>query len=335
MKGRKNILFTFDYELFLGKRSGTVDNSLIYPTQKIIEALNPYNARGIFFIDTTYLTRLKEQNTPDTNSDYRKISEQIQNLIGMGHYVFPHIHAHWINAKHDSAANQWDLSDLSNYRFHSLSLQEKERLFDTSMKLLNEIIESVDPLYQINAYRAGGWSIQPFDDYLPFFVKHGLKNDFSVLPGFKCFSKAQHFDFTGAPLKPIYKFSQDVLKEDQSGEMTEYSISKIAVSKLDSLLNRVILKVQPRRNRSFGNGISVEYACDNEQIEPEYEMASLDTLTFVKLPLYYEYLSGNNYLQFISHPKMMSLSSLSNLNKFLKWVFSHYEVETDFKKMSF
>ena len=51
---KKNILLTFDYELFLGSRSGTVDNCLIIPTSKILEVLKRHGAKAVFFIDTSY-----------------------------------------------------------------------------------------------------------------------------------------------------------------------------------------------------------------------------------------------------------------------------------------
>ena len=55
---KKEVLLTFDYELFLGSNSGTVENCLIKPTNKIIPILEKYNLKSIFFIDLTYLCRL-------------------------------------------------------------------------------------------------------------------------------------------------------------------------------------------------------------------------------------------------------------------------------------
>ena len=60
MKIEKTLLFTFDYELFLGKRSGNVLDSVITPTQEVLNILNEYSIRAIFFVDTTWLIKLKE-----------------------------------------------------------------------------------------------------------------------------------------------------------------------------------------------------------------------------------------------------------------------------------
>ena len=90
---------------------------------------------------------------------------QIQKIIAEGHYVFPHIHPHWLDAVPHQQKGQWSLTDYSKYRFHNISKQQQEELFDKSVKLLYEIILPVSPTYKINAYRAGGWSIQPFSDF--------------------------------------------------------------------------------------------------------------------------------------------------------------------------
>ena len=53
MKKEKHLLFTFDYELFLGERSGNVLDSVINPTQDILNLLEEYNIKAIFFVDTS------------------------------------------------------------------------------------------------------------------------------------------------------------------------------------------------------------------------------------------------------------------------------------------
>jgi len=63
MKKEKTLLFTFDYELFLGERSGDVIESVITPTQDVLNILDEYKIKAIFFVDTTWLIKLKELST--------------------------------------------------------------------------------------------------------------------------------------------------------------------------------------------------------------------------------------------------------------------------------
>ena len=221
MGAQKFLLNTFDYELFLGERSGTVENCLIIPTEKILRLLNKNHITGVFFIDTTYLIRLKD--TADkfmpAKNDYNKIVLQIRTMIKSGHYVFPHIHPHWLDAVYNEIENQWDLSNISKYRFHNISIQERELLFETSLNILHEIIHESKPDYKIDSYRAGGWTIQPFEDYKPFFLQYNIKFDFSVLPGFSEITTAQHFDFRKIPGKNIYRFENDIINEEEKLKM--------------------------------------------------------------------------------------------------------------------
>ena len=78
MKKVKTLLFTFDYELFLGKRSGNVIESVIEPTQEVLNILSEFSCKAIFFVDTTWLIKLKElsQQYPSCKNKYQLVSSQ-------------------------------------------------------------------------------------------------------------------------------------------------------------------------------------------------------------------------------------------------------------------
>ena len=200
MKDKKKIIFSFDYELFLGRKSGTAEECLIAPTEKIHQILNSYEIKGIFFIDTAYLLFLKEVSLRDplAERDLGLIFSQLRELVKGGHYIFPHLHPHWMDALYLPNTREWELNNLSKYRFHSLDFGQRQQLFNASVGIINEIASPVNSGYLINAYRAGGWSIEPFDDFRPFFDKFGIKYDFSVLPGLSELSENIQMLFTTA-----------------------------------------------------------------------------------------------------------------------------------------
>ncbi|HMT30090.1 MAG TPA: hypothetical protein PKD91_12500, partial [Bacteroidia bacterium] len=195
---QKQLLITFDYELYLGNRSGTVDDCMIDPTNKLVEVMEPFGIHAVFFVDTTYMLRLKAQSvlTEACKKDFEKIASQLRMLVQKGHYVFPHIHPHWLDAEYLEDKNQWRLNNISKYRFHNISEAERTKVFDGSVELLNEIFHSEFPNYKVDGYRAGGWGIQPFEDFLPYFLKNGIKHEFSVLGGIYQYTDAQQFDFS-------------------------------------------------------------------------------------------------------------------------------------------
>lgn len=332
---KKNILFTFDYELFLGQRSGSVSKCCIEPTDQLIRVFEAYEIQhAIFFVDTTHLLRLKEIENKAARQDFNSICSQLQTLVKKGHYVFPHLHPHWLDAVYLPEINQWSLTDDTRYRFSKLSETERLQLFTRSVDLLKECILPVAPDYTIDAYRAGGWCIQPFTDFIPSFEKNAIHADFSVLRNAVNSSEKQYFDFSSTPVKDVYSFSSDPLKED-AGPYREYVISVLEISRRNQWLNRLLLKLLWRLNyRSIGDGVGAAASGKKEVTENKItEMVSIELLTGVRLPQYLEHITQNDYMHFISHPKMLSPYNISIFKKFLTTFTRQHSIETDFRKM--
>ena len=341
-KAQRSILFTFDYELFLGSRSGSVSKCLIEPTGLLLDLFEKYKIKGsIFFVDTTYLLRLKSEPNTAAKADYVKIVDQLKLICEKGHFIFPHIHPHWADAKYVEGANYWSLTDFSKYRFHHVFPELREELFSQSVNLLKEIVDTCSVKFPVNAYRAGGWSLQPFEDFKPSFEKHHISHEFSVVPGFKNLSDAQYFDFSECPDKVIYKFDSDPTKEAENGVYTEYTISTIEISKKLYWRNKVWLKyLWKTGQRSMGDGVSLvikdkELSKGRKEMlgSANREMISIELLNLMKLREYKIFLEKNSYMHFISHPKMISLHNLKTFERFLKYAISKYILMTDFNQL--
>lgn len=340
----KNLLLTFDYELYLGSLSGTVENCLLKPTREIIRILDEQNVKNaIFFVDTTYLIRLAAQ--PQCSGDLEKITEQLTELIRKGHYVFPHLHPHWEDAVFDEQRHQWLLSDLSKYRFHNINRERQEFYFEQSIAFIRDLQQRAGRSYAIDAYRAGGWCLQPFDAFAPFFKKYGIRYDFSVLKGFRKVTRDVFYDYTKVPLKPSYHFKESIDAEDKNGEFTELSISSLDFSGQNLFLNKLFNKyLWVTKKRSMGDGISItqtEEAFIREVETQErksdmqnIEMASIELLTLYKMRLYKQQLEENDYLHIISHPKMLSLHNISMFRQFLSHAKTNYQLNTDYKTIA-
>lgn len=341
---KKYLLITFDYELFLGPRSGSIKECLIEPTEKLLAVLNKKNIHAIFFVDTTYLIKLKEfsHNYVACKNDFTVIIEQLKRLVKDGHYIFPHIHPHWLDAKYLEQEHQFSLDDTTHYRFNKLTQEEKEKIFSESFELLLGIAREVKQDYRIEGFRAGGWSLQPFSDYKPYFIKYDIQYDFSVLTGMYQFSDAQFFDFSAAPRKPVYRFSGEVTTEDNYGQFLEMGSSVIEIpfylSVLHRLHNRFLVKL--KKDHSYGRGIGQQskplkgFKPENTQgystTKKLHEAASLESLSIAKMPAYLNYFRNHQYLCFVSHPKMLSNHNLKMLDYFLEKAYNEHDIETDF-----
>ena len=340
MKPSKKLLLTFDYELFLGSKSGSVQNCLIKPTNSLLSILESHQIKNaIFFVDTTYLVKLNDQPHLACKNDFLEIKNQLCLLVEKGHYVFPHIHPHWLDAVYKEDTNEWSLTNYSKYRFHHATSEEKIDLFSNSFKILNEVFDHYDSIFSEIGYRAGGWSIQPFSDFKLLFEKHNIGHEFSVIKNFKNLSEAQYFDFTYCPTKEFYAFDDDPCTENKQGNFCEYTISTMPISKYIYWLSKIWNKYLYKTGQiNFGDGKSVvsnntaiTHSNKNDLDSNKNEMISIELLSEIKLNNYKRFLSNNHYMQFISHPKMISKHHLKVFDRFLKYASESFTLETDFK----
>jgi hypothetical protein len=343
-KAQKDILLTFDYELFLGARSGTVDNCMIRPTNQVIHLLEKQGIKkALFFVDTIYLMRLAGRSEEPARKDYARIVEQLCFLLKKGHLIFPHIHPHWLDADYESSTNQWELRSVDKYRFHNIDEKTRNELFEFSITLIRRIQEEAQVFYDIAGYRAGGWCLQPFSDFSPLFKKHGIRYDFSVLKNFKNLSPDVFYNYTKMPRKAIYRFNDFVETEDLNGPFKEYSISYIEIR--HKLLHRLFSKYLAVRGISnLGDGVSVKKT--EEQIMKDIdegltsdasghmEMVSVELLKTTKLNAYKKLIHYNTYTHFISHPKMLSSHNLKSFDELLTHIQKSYHIQTDYELMS-
>ena len=90
------IHLSFDYELFFGSDTGTVDNCMIKPTAQLMDLAKKHNVPLIFFVDAGYLFHLKNHFNHDAcKLDFDKISTQLKQLSEAGHEIALHVHPHW------------------------------------------------------------------------------------------------------------------------------------------------------------------------------------------------------------------------------------------------
>ncbi len=337
-KVTKNILLTFDYELSLGYRSGTVANCMIRPTDLIIELLSKYELKGIFFIDTTSIMRMLDESEkyPELKVDIEQIKTQLIRLHTEGHYVYHHIHPHWLDAVYLPEEKQWDLSNQDRFSVDALSNEETLELISKSKDILEDWICPTDKNYKSEGYRAGGLFIQPFSKFTAAFKKNEIKYDFSVLRGAQCSLSGASYDFSNAPKSPIYSFEDDVIRESRNGEFTEISIKLIENKGIHKILNSIWFRLF-YKNDAFADGKSNNVVIENKDKQSFWsKFSNVETLSFelanpIKIRLYKQYIQRNTFTHFISHPKLIGPTNLEAMDELLKKLKSRYIIQSDFK----
>jgi len=333
----KKLLLTFDYELFLGKLSGRPEDCMIRPTEALLAAMAPYEAKGLFFVDATYLWHLAQQSEsyPQAAKDFNLIAAQIKAMVKEGHEIGLHLHPHWLDAHSFDEGRTWNLENKRYYRFHKLSETQRAEVFQGALGILEKIVSEADPSARIRSYRGGGWSIQPFGDFAPFFEEAGIQLELSVRPGFASFTDAQFYDFSQAPEAWCYRFSRDECHPDPEGHFVELPITSVEISpqarKRNNLRNRIAWKLL--KERTYGQGIGTlpqvqaNPPAPNGKLKPKtFEMAAIELLTRFTLPAYLCHFQAHPGMQFISHPKMITEHNLSTFQKFLKKIHRSHPV---------
>lgn len=336
----KHLLLTFDYEIFLGRASGTVRRSLLEPTRALQEILEDRALRGIFFVDALHLARLEEVAPAHAaaRDDLDAMRAQLRSLAERGHEIFLHLHPHWMDARYIPATNTWDLGLLANYRFGSLDAAERPRVFALGADALRRALGDMAGSMPFDGYRAGGWCIQPFEAFAAPFAAHGIHFDFSVLPGAVAWTTGPRFDFRVAEGATVHRFSSDPATADPSGPFTELCITRLPWSGWRARAERQLLRVLRRAGtgRCLGDGVGARMDREPggpEDAHPERQMASAELLTAMRAPSYARHLETADYMQLISHPKMQRAHSLRAFAGFLDRACRRFAPSSDFRSL--
>lgn len=338
-KPLRNLLLTFDYELFLGEWSGSVEACMIKPCEEIISLLDKYDLKAIFFVDATYLHYLNEIGKIHENArkDFVFIKNQLETLIIKGHKLYLHIHPHWKDTIYHPEKNQWSCSIDRNFSLENLDDKERKYIFEKSIEILTEIC-TINPDHKIQGFRAGGLFIQPFDIFIPYFNKYGIIYDFSVLCGFSGQGNHSSYDFTNIDIKNIYSFKSDPTKPETNGHYIEFPISVVKAGLKTKVINSLWYRLFKKNAHSqiWGNGIATKNRLIHKGISNKIqirESATIEMMNLMKVNMYVNYMKKNSYMQFISHPKFLSPMNLMAFEKFIQSVKKKYIISSDIHKI--
>ena len=313
----KKLLLTFDYELFLGPISGSIEKCLIIPTDCILDVLKRSEFKALFFVDALYLSRLKQIDTGKAKSDFSQICSQLDRIIQEGHSVGIHIHPHWIDAQFNVEKNNWDGSEKRNFALSCLGEQDLEGVISESFFVLRPWLDTNRPL----SFRAGGFYAQPFIRYRNILKSYNVLWDFSVMREFQSsgLNDIYSFNYSKPPSSFIYRFESDLLIEED-GSFVEVSVNPFVLSGFRRVMNSVYYRWSQSREdqQRIGDGLGSGNVISPIFSHPLFRYFTLKQSYSVELmnPLvsrfYLKDLSNLGYVHFVSHPKLMSKFSLDS-----------------------
>lgn len=315
-----NILITLDYELFFGPNSGSVEKCILEPTQALLDIVEPLDIKFTCFVDSGYLVALERQlkEFPKLKNDYDEVVGQLRYLAHNGHGVELHVHPHWEDSYFDGS--QW-VFDTSRYKLADFDKNEIHRIVTEYTTVLKKITGQA-PI----AYRAGGWSAQPFAPIGEALRANGIRKDSTVYPGGYYQSQNQSFDFRKVPqFTSKYRFSENLVEIDSKGDFEEIPISAIKV--WPSFFWDFALKKLKKQTMhvSYGDGAAIPMS-KKEVIRlmstPSHSVVSIDgykskliTKAFEK---YKRNTANTGNFVLIGHPKAFTPFSLKKLKQFIE-----------------
>lgn len=327
-----NGYITLDYELFMGKTTGTPEKCLVEPMEQLMNMVDKYKVKMNVFVDTAYLLQLRKlkESHPQLQKDYDLVVRQIKEMDQRGHAIQLHLHPQWCYSKYDG--EKWVL-DMDHYKMSDMSLTEQKNLINEGIELLNSLITR-----KVTAFRAGGYSVENFSDLYDTFLAGGITADSSAMHGGFRSGKYHSYDFRNIPNKTSYNVFKDIKKENPDGKMKEYPISSIDINGIVYLIKK---RMMTRKNQEtpgsqvrWGNGQSIGYPGGKAKVlltklgmlfQSKPVLASMDECLNIEDVLSYSkrHFSGDDFV-IIGHPKTFTPHIINLLESFIK---NHPDIE--------
>jgi peptidoglycan/xylan/chitin deacetylase (PgdA/CDA1 family) len=308
---------TLDYELFLGLKTGSVDACLLRPMKYLCDLADKYNIKYTIFVDASYLLALKKNSKyPSIEKDYGDIVSHLRFLQKKGHSIQLHIHPHWLYS--DYNGTEW-VTKPDHYKLSDIPIDEAYDIITKSKQILEEIIDN-----KVSVFRAGGFSIQPFESYEKIFEKLGLQIDSSVLCGMYYNSDNQKYDYRKVTNKDYYRFNKNVCVDVDGGGFSEYPITTHIISPLFWWRLSLLKILNTKNHNTFGDGESVNTTSESiisRLTKSQMGFACMDgyksSLLFKMRKEQIKIFGYDSNFVILGHPKLATPYSISLFNKFV------------------
>ncbi len=205
------ILYSADYELFLGGNYCDEQEVLIDPTQDLLDRCREMDVPLTLFADTSSILRYREQNI----AGFPDLAEnQLKDALVRGHDVQSHVHPHWnytrIEGRRYTVNPDYFL--LGNLDRDPAALYAKVLSnLVTSRDYLHQLLRPVRKDYRCIAFRAGGYGLQPHAPViLKALAEAGFMIDSSIVPGLVVRSSVNEIDFSRVPRRANYYLDHDL-----------------------------------------------------------------------------------------------------------------------------
>ena len=310
-------LLTLDYEVYFGRNTGTVERSILQPTEALCAVARRHGAKLVFFVDAGFILKLREEmhKSPRLAAEHDAICRQVEALAALGHEIQLHIHPHWEDSHW--TGDGWHI-DVSRFALHAFPDAQVHDIVARYTRVLRELA-GADAAY---AYRAGGWVIQPFERIRDALLANGVTIDSTVFAGGYREGRVQPYDFRAAPALSRWCFDRDPLVEKKSGPFLEVPIASRRVLPDFFWRFAAAKKFGGERHQAFGDGRAIPMEGGDllaKLVKPSTSVVSMDGYKASFLAAAAADYRARRMDDFvvIGHPKALTPYSLERLDQYL------------------
>lgn len=305
------IAITWDYELFFGEKSGSVEKCMLQPTSKLLALAKEMNIPFTFFPDIGSLISFEQHS--DLNASLHQIKDQIKAWDIAGHETGLHIHPHWEKAKRK---NGFWLHDLNYYKLSDFTHQEANAIVANYHNNIQSLVQS-----KVISYRAGGWCIQPFIHTKSAFESCGIRVDSSIFKNGKNEQTPYNYNFSDFPNLEKWNFDSNELKPRENGTFTELPIDSQLYSPFFFWKLFILGRLFPKTHKPIGDGIPAKGGGSKFDLLTKSHVLCVSADGFFASELQRVLKKKNEnkdtIMIVIGHPKALTEYSLSALKKFI------------------
>ncbi len=327
------LLLTFDHELPLGSLKTNYQKALFDPTERLFESARRNDFPVTLFTDVLCALRYKEW---DKEGFYEPYSNQLQKAIELGHDVQLHLHPHWLTSNYENGvvipSDDYSLAHFA----HNPELPVSE-IVSKGTQLLQEICRKAGKNYNVLAFRAGGYNIEPGSkEIFNELAKNGIRYDSSVVLKYYFVSSLSLIDFRKVPPMPNWYIGNDGdFRKPANSGILEIPVAAIPKTPFEIPTRFKLKRFAFRAPESHGTMVhegkpgsrlqqlrmlfsARMLTFDNHTLSPKYLMRILDYN--VQKFKHFETLN----LATCSHPKTMGDYSFSLMEQFIEMARKKY-----------
>ncbi|MFO0722371.1 MAG: hypothetical protein U1E65_01230 [Myxococcota bacterium] len=349
------VLYSSDYELFLGGNRLPEAEVLIAPTERLLDAAETLGVPITLFADVACGWRYRELGQPAFAD---AMDAQLRRAIRRRHDVQTHLHPHWLTAgieRHRDGSTRYQ-ADASRYLLGNWAPGEGLRAFVRGLlrrarEHLVDICTPEDTGYRCVAFRAGGYGLQPHaEDILGALLDEDYTIDSSVVPGMVLESNVNRIDFRAVPRRGNYRLAPErglsVAAEAGIFEIpiptAEASAARRATAA--SLVRTGIRRLWPgRRSPESARGYPIQASEQArpatrrevllrklEQVRQGFSMLELNNDPALMLEVTHRWIEAHQrpgqdlYFSFSSHSKTITDANLRALSRYHRGLVDRY-----------